>query len=66
MGVLFFTLQPDGCLKWLDETEHAGEDFLFTKMGGFSGIWHCENISIDFYLTAAPVAVLFLKTTEIN
>lgn len=50
-GRAVFTLQPDGCLKWLDETEHAGEDFLFTKMGGFSGIWHCENISIDFYLT---------------
>lgn len=49
-GSAVFTLHPDGYLMWLDETAHAGEDLLFTKVGGFSGVWHCENISINFHL----------------
>lgn len=47
-GSAVFSLHPDGYLVWLDEEENAGRDLLFTKMGRFSGVWHCGLWTIEF------------------
>lgn len=50
-GSAVFSLDPEGYLVWLDENEDAGKDFLFARMGNYSGIWQCDNISINLYTT---------------
>jgi len=48
-GSAVFSLHPDGSLMWLDENEDAGQELRFAKMGNFSGIWQCDNVSINFH-----------------
>lgn len=63
-GSAVFTLQPDGCLMWLDENEDAGQELLFTKMGNYCGTWQCDDIFIDFYVTGGAYRCTVSKVME--
>lgn len=49
-GSAVFSLNSDGNLMWMDETEDAGKNLLFRKMGSYGGEWQCEQYIIEFHL----------------